>query len=118
MDYNIELQNIANNINLLAEFCGKRDINELSKSQLLKTYGIPCADVLILFGGSILEGFDVAGNAILDGLAKKLILVGGEGHTTESLRRMIKKEYPKIETKNKTEADLMGEYLKIGSVLE
>lgn len=109
----MKLQDIANNINLLAEFCGKRDINKLSKQELIKHYGILEADVLILFGGSILEGCNVAANAILNGVAKELILVGGEGHTTESLRKVIKKEYPEIETENKTEAILMGEYLNL-----
>lgn len=109
----MELQDIANNINLLADFCGKRDINKLSKQELIKNYDISEADVLILFGGSILEGCNVAANAMLDGIAKKLILVGGEGHTTESLRRFIKKECPEIQTENKTEAVLMGEYLNL-----
>lgn len=108
----MDLHNIANNINKLAEFCGKRDLNELSKAELLKRYGVSCSDVLILFGGSILEGWDVAAKAMLNGIAKNLVLVGGEGHTTESLRNVIKKAYPQIETENKTEAALMGEYLK------
>ena len=65
-DNNIELQKITDNINLLAEFCGKRDIEELTKEKLEEKYGIACADVLILFGGTILEGCDVAANAMLN----------------------------------------------------
>lgn len=109
----MRLQKIANDINLLSEFCGKRDINKLSKDELMKHFGISCADVLILFGGSILEGCNVCGEGMKSGIAKELILVGGEGHTTEALRQVIKKECPEIQTANKTEAVLMGEYLNL-----
>lgn len=30
------LENIAKNINILAEFCGKRDISDLTSEQLFK----------------------------------------------------------------------------------
>lgn len=109
----MDLQQIANDINLLAEFCGKRDIKKLSKQELFNTYGIEYADVLILFGGSIVEGFDIVGKAMIDGIASNLILVGGVGHTTESLRNVINDLWPSIETENNTEAVLMGEYLKL-----
>ncbi|OOM74890.1 hypothetical protein CLPUN_36170 [Clostridium puniceum] len=109
----MNLQVIAEKINLLAEFCGKRDMKELSKEELRKNYNISNVDVLILFGGSILEGCNVAGKAMLNGVAKKLMLVGGEGHTTESLRKRIKEKCPKIQTKNKMEADIMREYIEL-----
>ena len=47
---------IAANINTLGKFCGIRDINELSQEKLLECYRIPQADVMVLFGGSILAG--------------------------------------------------------------
>lgn len=109
----MNLQIIAEKINLLAEFCGKRDMQELSKEELIKNYNISSVDVLILFGGSILEGCNVAGKAMLNGIAKKLMLVGGEGHTTECLRREIKEECSEIQTRNKMEADIMREYIEL-----
>ena len=55
---------IATNINTLGKFCGIRDINELSQEKLLEYYGIRQADVMVLFGGSILAGGDVLAEAI------------------------------------------------------
>ncbi|CAH0437798.1 hypothetical protein CQ395_16140 [Clostridium neonatale] len=109
----MSLQVVAEKINILADFCGKRDVQELTREELIKKYNIEHADSLILFGGSILEGCKVAGKAMLNGVAKKLMIVGGEGHTTESLRKKVKEECPEIETENKMEADIMGQYMNL-----
>lgn len=83
---------IAANINTLGKFCGIREINELSQEKLLEGYGIRQADVMVLFGGSILAGGDVLAEAIKNKVAKKYIIVGGAGHTTETLRQKIHAE--------------------------
>ena len=103
---------IANNINILGKFCGIRDINELSQEKLLECYGIRQADVMVLFGGSILAGGDVLAEAIKNNIAKKYIIVGGAGHTTETLRQIIHQEYPEIETTDLPEAEIFQRYLK------
>ena len=54
-------QNIAECINILGRFCGPRDVAELTRSQLQRRYGLEQADVMALFGGSILCGGDVLG---------------------------------------------------------
>lgn len=103
---------IANNINILGRFCGLRDINELSREKLLECYGIRQADVMVLFGGSILAGGDILAEAIKNDIAKKYIIVGGAGHTTETLRQTIHQEYPEIETTDLPEAIIFQRYLK------
>ena len=52
---------VAENINILAKFLGTRDIDALNQEELFKRYGIHQVDVMVLFGGSILEGGDVLG---------------------------------------------------------
>ena len=42
------MEKLAKNINILGEFCGKRDITELTSEQLRETYGIEQADVMVL----------------------------------------------------------------------
>lgn len=103
---------IAECINILAAFCGKRDINELSQESIRDKFGIRQADVMILFGGSIPEGCNTAGKALGKNIAKHFMIVGGEGHTTESLRRKITEACPQIETTGKTEADVMYAYMQ------
>ena len=106
------LENIANNINILGDFCGKRDITELTSEQLLKNYGIPQVDVMVLFGGSIMCGGDVLAQAMTNHIAKKYVIVGGAGHTTETLRLKMHKEFPDIETVGLSEAEVFAKYLK------
>ena len=82
----------ADAINVLGQFCG--------------------ADVFVLFGGSILEGGDLLAQAIKDRIAKVYVIVGGAGHTTESLRQKVHGEYPAIETASLPEAEVFQRYLK------
>ncbi|MDP4105875.1 MAG: ElyC/SanA/YdcF family protein [Bacillota bacterium] len=108
----MDLYKIAENINILNDFLGKRDIDTLSSNALAEKYKVSQTDLLILFGGSIAYGCDVVGEAISNNIAKNFMIVGGEGHTTESLRRAIHNVFPEIETTGKMEADIMSEYLK------
>ena len=105
------MENIAKKINLLGQFCGKRDVAVLTPEQLQQKYGIQQADVMVLFGGSILCGGNVLAQAIKDGIAKKYIIVGGEGHTTETLRMKMHDAFPNIETTGLPEAQVFARYL-------
>ena len=106
------LENTAKNINVLGEFCGKRDVDELTSEQLWKKYGIRQADVMVLFGGSIISGGDVLANAMQEKIAKKYVIVGGAGHTTETLRRKMQEEFPNTETADLSEAQVFSRYLQ------
>lgn len=102
---------LADNINILGEFCGKRDVQELTVNALQKKYGYKQADVMVLFGGSIICGGDVLADAIKQKIAKKYIIVGGEGHTTEKLRVLVHREYAHIETNKASEAEIFSAYI-------
>lgn len=106
-------QQIADAINTLGDFCGKRDVESLTVRCLQNKYGIEQADVMVLFGGSILCGGDVLAQAIKDKIARKYIIVGGAGHTTESLRRRVHQEYPAIMTEGLPEAEVFTRYLDV-----
>ena len=112
------MEKIAKNINILGEFCGKRDIIELTSEQLREAYGIEQADVMVLFGGSIMCGGDVLAEAMKNRIAKKYVIVGGAGHTTETLRIKMNKEFPDMETENLSEAEVFSNYLKYQYGLE
>ena len=103
---------VADNINTLAEFLRTRDIDELNQEELFKRYGIQQVDVMVLFGGSILAGGDVLADAIKNSVAKKYIIVGGAGHTTDTLRQRVHLEYSDIETTDLSEAEIFQKYLK------
>lgn len=105
-------EHIAECINILGKFCGKRDISELTAEQIRNRYGVNQIDVMVLFGGSIICGGDVLAQAMQNNIAKKYMIVGGEGHTTETLRQKVHKEYPQIETIGLPEAQIFEAYLE------
>lgn len=106
-------EQIADNINILGRFCGKRDIEQLSVDCLKSKYKIEQADIMVLFGGSIMCGGDVMAQAIKNNIAKKYIIVGGAGHTTEVLREKVQKEYSSIITENLSEAEIFNKYINV-----
>lgn len=107
-----EIQRIAEAINALGEFCGPRDIEELTQEALQAKYHISQVDVAVLFGGSILAGGDVLAGAMQNHLAKKYIIVGGAGHTTETLREKMFAVLQKEFSPKAAEAELFDLYLR------
>lgn len=102
---------ISEDINILGGFLGRRDVSVLTAQELKKRYGFERADVFVLFGGSILCGGDVMAEAIKNRVAQHFVIVGGAGHTTESLRQRVHAEYPDIETEGLPEAEVFERYL-------
>ena len=108
---NATLQQLANAVNTLTRFLGIRDLPKLRHNALQGKYGIERVDVLILFGGTIPFGCDVAAAAWKRGLARHLLAVGGIGHTTQSLRDKFQARFPDMDTKDKPEAEMIADYL-------
>lgn len=105
---------IAECVNILGAFCGRRDLPSLTPDGVKKATGSDKADVLVLFGGSIMAGGDLFASAIRDHIARRYVIVGGAGHTTGTLRRKVHEEYPDIDTEGLPEAEVFNAY--IGSV--
>lgn len=104
--------NKAELINTLGRFCGRRDIPDLTQKSLQDKYGIKKADVFVLFGGSILEGGNVLAEAVKAEIAEKYIIVGGAGHTTETLREIAGQYLKGTDTKGLTEAEIFNMYIR------
>ncbi len=104
---------IAQSLNTLAAFCGVRDLPALTQSSLQASHGITQVDVMVLFGGSILAGGDVFAEAMQAQIAKKYIIVGGAGHTTQTLRDEMHARFPHVCMEaDIPEAKLFDLYLK------
>ncbi len=108
----MNLLQIAESINRLGDFCGMRDIPELTPAALYEKYGFLQADVLVLFGGSILCGGDVLASAMKAGVAKKYGIVGGVGHTTKTLRENMRAQLSANLPAELSEAEMFALYLK------
>jgi len=101
---------IAKDVNILAAYLARRDIPALSREALMEKTGAPKADLLILMGGSIPYGCEVAARAYLDGLAERMMIAGGEGHTTPYLREHIHRRFPEIPVEGRAEADVILDF--------
>jgi hypothetical protein len=99
-------ETVPHSINTLVRFCARRDVPELTPAAL---GGM--ADVAILFGGSILAGADVFAAAMRAGVATRYMIVGGQGHTTDMLRRVLHERTGRHDAAA-TEAALFDRYLR------
>ncbi|QHQ59560.1 YdcF family protein [Anaerocolumna sedimenticola] len=114
----MNLEFITQCINTLGAFCGRRDLPTLTPLELRRKYGFEQADIMVLFGGSIPCGGDVLANAMQNNIAKKYIIVGGAGHTTETLRFQMHEQFPEAVTADLPEAKVFANYLKLKYNLE
>lgn len=105
-----ELEQLAESINTLAAFCGRRDIKALDQDSLQKTYEIDQADCLIMFGASIPAVYNQFLLAWKQDIAKHYCLTGGIGHTTATLQELMKDEL-QTDTSNMPESEIMKTYL-------
>ena len=99
-------------INTLGRFCGARDVESLTRANLRERFGFEQADALALFGGSIIAGADVLALAMRENVAARYVIVGGEGHTTETLRCVVHARCPEIATTDLPEAEVFSRYMK------
>lgn len=107
----MEAKQTAACINTLGAFCGRRDVPVLTRDALRRRYGFAQADVMVLFGGSILCGVGVLAEAMAENVARRYVIVGGEGHTTAALREKIHLRFPSVETEGASEAELFQKIL-------
>lgn len=75
---------VASNANAIAQWCGVRDVSELSRDALCReadtVEGV--ADLFVLFGGGVIGSVDVLANAMRSDVAHRYAIVGGRGHAT------------------------------------
>lgn len=100
----------ARDFNTLAEFLARRDVPKLDAAALQNALGAPRADMVLLFGGSLPEGCRLAGQLWRAGLARKVMTIGGMGHTTAAFLERFESALPAGHSA--TEGECMKEYLQ------
>lgn len=95
-------------INEISKFLAVRDIPQLNSFELEKVFGINKVDVVVLLGNAIPYTIDCAANAYKNKLCDKILINGGIGHSTEILRKQIRKDnrFEFISVDNRAEADI------------
>lgn len=105
---------LARDLNEIAAFLGMRDVPRLDRDGLVDALGSPRADVMALFGGSILAGVDVLAQAMRAGAARTYVVVGGAGHTTPTLRAQARRLCPEARfADDAPEADVVAACLAV-----
>ena len=104
---------IACDLNCVAAFLAANDFpgEALTPETLQATIGVPVADVLVLLGNSVLQVAQSAFAAMHTGVARRLMISGGRGHSTGFLYEALAAhpKYKDIETRSRGEADLLAE---------
>ncbi len=115
----MDLQQVTGDMNTLAAFLARRAVPELTQDALEARYGWRQADIMALFGGSILAGGDVLAAAMRAGVAHRYVIVGGAGHTTQTFRERVRGLCPDLDfDEGACEADVFAAYLRTRHGLE
>jgi uncharacterized SAM-binding protein YcdF (DUF218 family) len=95
-------------MNRIAVYLARRDIASLSPAVALR------ADVLVLCGSAVLAAIDVAATAFQHGLADRILVSGGVGHSTPYLRHTVRENprYGDVPTEARPESTIIAEILR------
>ncbi|AKP67354.1 hypothetical protein [Companilactobacillus ginsenosidimutans] len=102
----------SQDINKIANFLSQRDIPNLEVETLKSQYGVTRFDVCVLFGGSIITGGNLFAQAIKNQIAKHYVIVGGAGHTTPDLIKVVNELYPELDITGMSEAEIFQRYIQ------
>ena len=104
---------VAADLNQAAEFLAANDFEglQLNQATVRQALGVPVADVLALLGNSVLHISECAFAVMRKGVARRLIISGGKGHSTELLYEALAAHprYRKIPIAGQSEAELLFE---------
>ena len=100
-------------LNKISKFLAHRDLPCLDKPQLLKKYDLEAVDCLIILGSSLTSLPSLATDIFNQKLVKKIMLVGGIGHSTHYLydNILMHPYLNNIPTNNRAEADIYKDIL-------
>jgi uncharacterized SAM-binding protein YcdF (DUF218 family) len=85
-----DLAQRAADLNTVSAFLAAPDVVELTPDAIEAHLGQPSVDMLILLGNAVLHTIDAAAEAYTQGAAAKMMVVGGEGHSTSHLRAAVR----------------------------
>ena len=103
----------AADLNTVASFLAAPDLAELSPATVADEIGDARADVLVLLGNSVLHTVTSVAAGMKSGVADQLLIVGGNGHSTEHLREAVRAFWPyqDVAVDDRAEAEIMRDLL-------
>jgi len=110
--YNVK--ELTHDINRISSFLSQRDVPALNGNTLKDHYGSTKADLMILLGNSDPQSALLAGQAMMNQIADKLLICGGNGHSTTYLVENLQNDpaLSDIKTEGKSEAEILLKVLQ------
>lgn len=107
------LRQVAADLNDVAAFLALCDFAQgvLDARTVSDVLGVDAADALVLLGNSVLETAERAFAAMRAGLARRLVIAGGGGHSTAFLVESLRRDgrYAAVAAEGRREAELLGD---------
>ncbi len=112
---------VAESANRIAAWCSVRDLSALTQEETRRVSGEAQLDLMVAFGGGVIQVADTLAEAMRVGLAQRYAIVGGIGHSTEGLRRCMRPLQAKspagsalrmLDLESSSEARMMASYLQ------
>lgn len=104
---------VAADLNSVAAFLAANDFpeNEVTAEVLRAVIGTTKADALVLLGNAVLHTSDKAFELFRQGIARRLLISGGRGHSTEYLYSTLQKDplFQQIDIGSRAESELLAE---------
>jgi len=104
---------LAQDLNHVAAYLAANDFDDLQPNgaAVREVLGTPVAGILLVLGNSVLHTSETAFTAMKNGLAQRLVISGGKGHSTELLYKTLSvhPKYGAIPISDQSEAELLVE---------
>jgi uncharacterized SAM-binding protein YcdF (DUF218 family) len=84
------LAQTAADLNTVARFLAAPDLTALTPAALEAQEGAAPADLLVLLGNAVLATADAVAAGLRAGVAERLLIAGGRGHSTRHLRTAVR----------------------------
>ncbi len=103
----------AADLNTVSAFLAAPDLRELSSTAVEKQLRVPSADLLVLLGNSVLHTVRTVARGMKSGVADRLLIAGGNGHSTDHLRRAVRGFWPykDLVVDERAEAEILRDVL-------
>lgn len=112
---------LAASANTVEKWLALRDVEKLESDDLYPVLGDECADLMVVFGGGVVQAANTLAEAMHTGIAHRFAIVGGKGRATWNLRLFMREyaaEHPqsepvaKVDVENDSEAQLLNAFLQ------
>lgn len=113
---------IAAAANTIERWCAVRDVSALEPEAVYRAFGDECIDLMVVFGGGVIEAADLLAEAMRNGVAHRFAVVGGRGHSTWGLSDFMRDymrthggqaapEFAGLDVDHASEAEMIAAYL-------